>query len=259
MPSTRFIPIGDSVLEVLCIEGDPDQTPLVFLHEGLGSVAMWRDWPAQVCAATGRRGVVYSRRGYGQSSAIADVRGAGRHAADYMRREADEVLPVLLAELGMAHQPLLIGHSDGATIALLHASAFACAGCVIMAPHLFVEPICITAIEGAKQSFETTDLPQKLARYHADVQSAFWQWCDVWLSEPFSHFNMVEDVKRITCPVLAIQGFDDAYGTMAQIDAIMKNVPDAKDLRLPDCGHSPHKDQPQAVTDAMAAFAKNLP
>lgn len=240
------------------MEGDPDQTPLVFLHEGLGSVAMWRDWPAQLCAATGRRGIVYSRRGYGQSSPIADVRGEGRHTADYMRKEADTVLPALLAELRI-DKPLLIGHSDGATIALLYASAFDCAGCVAMAPHLFVEPVCITAIEGAKQSFETTDLPQKLSRYHSDVNSAFWQWCDVWLSEPFSHFHMVEDARRIHCPVLAIQGQDDAYGTMAQIDAIIHNVPRAKDLRLPDCGHSPHKDQPQAVIEAIAAFVKSLP
>jgi pimeloyl-ACP methyl ester carboxylesterase len=258
MPETRFIEAHNARLEVLCIEGDPDQSPLVFLHEGLGSVAMWRDWPAQVCAATGRRGFVYSRRGYGQSSPIEDVRGAGRHSADYMRREADTALPALLAALGI-EKPLLVGHSDGATIALLYAAGFDCTACVVMAPHLFVEPICITAIEGAKQTFETTDLPQKLARYHADVQSAFWQWCDVWLSEPFSHFNMVEDAKRITCPVLAIQGFDDAYGTMAQIDAIVHNIPGARDLRLHQCGHSPHKDQPQAVTEAIAAFVKALP
>jgi pimeloyl-ACP methyl ester carboxylesterase len=258
MPQTRFISLETTRIEVLCIEGDPHPSPLVFLHEGLGSVSMWRDWPQQVCTATGRRGFVYSRRGYGQSSPIADVRGAGRHNADYMRREADTVLPALLKALGI-EKPLLVGHSDGATIALLYASQFECSGCAVMAPHLFVEPICTAAIEGAKQAFETTDLPQKLARFHSNIESAFWQWCDVWLSEPFSHFNMVEDVKRIACPVLAIQGFDDAYGTMAQIDAIMAHTPGAKDLRLHACGHSPHKDQPQAVTEAIAAFVKALP
>lgn len=258
MPNTELVPLGGTRIEVMCIEGDPHQTPLVFLHEGLGSVAMWRDWPQQVCKATGRRGIVSSRRGYGRSSPIEDVRGAGRHTPDYMRHEARTALPALLAALGIEN-PLLIGHSDGATIALLHASEFPCSGCVAMAPHLFVEPICVTAIKGAKLAFETTDLPQKLARYHDDVQSAFWQWCDVWLSEPFTHFNMRADAERITCPVLAIQGFDDAYGTMAQLDAIMAHTPGAKDLRLPACGHSPHKDQPQAVTEAIAAFVKTLP
>lgn len=219
---------------------------------------MWRDWPAQVCASTGRRGYVYSRRGYGQSSPIEDVRGAGRHDADYMRREADTALPALLKQLGI-EKPLLVGHSDGGTIALLYASEFECVGCVAMAPHLFVEPICTSAVLAVKQTFETTDLPEKLGRFHNNIESAFWQWCDVWLSEPFSHFNMVEDVKRINCPVLAIQGFDDAYGTMAQIDAIMANTPGAKDLRLSNCGHSPHKDQPKAVTEAIAAFVKTLP
>ena len=244
---------------------DPALPPLVFLHEGLGSVAMWRDWPASLCAATGRAGIVYSRQGYGRSSPVADVRGAprrhadgtrsGRLQPDYMHREALDVLPQLLSRLGV-ERPVLVGHSDGATIALIHAAHHAVAACVAMAPHVMVEDISVQSIAEARQAYETTDLRERLARYHDDVQVAFWQWNDVWLSPAFRDFDIRDEVRTLRAPLLAIQGVDDQYGTMAQVDDLAAAVPHARTLKLPACGHSPHRDQPAAVNQAIAAFLR---
>jgi pimeloyl-ACP methyl ester carboxylesterase len=235
----------------------------VFLHEGLGSVAMWRDWPARLCAATGRAGWVYSRQGYGGSSPVAYVRGAprqhpdgsrsGRLLPDYMHREALQVLPRLLARLGI-EQPVLVGHSDGGTIALLHAARHPVAACVVMAPHVMVEDVSVQSIEAARHAYENEGLRARLARYHADVDVAFWQWNDVWLSPAFREFDIRSEIGAISAPLLAIQGHDDPYGTMAQIDDVARAVPHAQLLKLPSCGHSPHRDQPEAVNAAIAAF-----
>jgi pimeloyl-ACP methyl ester carboxylesterase len=244
-------------LEIQRISGTdaPNPTPLVFLHEGLGSVAMWRDWPARLCQRLGCAGLVYSRRGYGQSDAVPDVRGpsaesagqrSGRLQPDYMHHEALTVLPALLQALGIA-RPVLLGHSDGGTIALLHASRFEVAGCVVMAPHVM-----------AKDAYENGPLRQRLAPYHADVDCAFWQWNDVWLSEAFRSFDIRPELGRIAAPLLAIQGESDPYGTMAQIDDIARAVPHAQRLKLPDCGHSPHRDLPEAVAQAVQAFMGEL-
>ena len=247
-------------MEVLQIPGPSTLAPLVFLHEGLGSVAMWQgragDWPQQVCQATGRAGWVYSRRGYGQSPAIPDVRGSGRLGADYMHREALEVLPALLHEWGV-DKPVLIGHSDGGTIALLHAARYAVAGCVVMAPHLMVEDMTVSAIEAAKQAYETGDLRQKLLRYHADVDCAFWQWNDVWLSQAFRSFDIREECKTIKAPVLALQGVDDAYGSLRHINELHTAGTVERHV-LPDCGHSPHKDQAQKSLELVVGFLKWL-
>ncbi|MFY8191784.1 MAG: alpha/beta fold hydrolase, partial [Limnohabitans sp.] len=209
--------INGVALEVQQIPGAAGLAPIVFLHEGLGSVAMWQtragDWPEQVCQATGRAGWVYSRRGYGQSDSIPDVRGVNRLAADYMHQEAWAVLPSLLAQWGV-HKPVLLGHSDGGSIALLHAARFEVTACIVMAPHLMVEDKSVKAIEAARVAYETTDLRERLKRFHKDVDGAFWQWNDVWLSEPFSHFDIHADCLNITAPVLAMQGVDDAYGSM---------------------------------------------
>jgi pimeloyl-ACP methyl ester carboxylesterase len=233
---------------------------LVFLHEGLGSVAMWGSkhgpWPQALCAALGWPGLVFSRQGHGQSDPIADVRGAGRHGPDYMHRQAWHVLPELLAQLGI-ERPVLVGHSDGGTIALLHAARHPVRACVVMAPHVMVEPVSISSIEAAKVAFEQGDLRQRLARFHRDVDVAFWQWCDVWLSEPFSHFDIRELCRHITAPVLAIQGLDDAYGTLAQIQDI-EPAGSIERLVLPQCGHSPHRDQRDAVTRAISRFLSPL-
>ncbi len=239
-------------------------SPIVFLHEGLGSIAMWRDFPQQLCAATGRAGLVYSRRGYGQSDAIEDVRGAGRLKPDYMHREASEVLPELLRLEGFT-RPILLGHSDGGTVALLHAAQWPVAACIVMAPHVFVEDISIAAITAARNAFEAGDLRQRLAKFHAHVDCAFWQWNDIWLSPEFRNFNITAICKQIRCPLLAIQGHDDPYGTMAQIDALQgidahasshigqspaKNIQSLL-LKLEQCGHSPHKDQTQQILSSV--------
>jgi len=240
--------------------------PLVFLHEGLGSVAMWRDWPDALCTATGRAGLLISRQGYGQSDPVPDVRGepalrngqrSGRLQPDYMHHEAWTVLPAVLESL-QVQRPVLVGHSDGGTIALLHASRFDVSACVVMAPHTFVEDLSIAAIRRARDEFVAGRLRERLARFHADVDGAFWQWNDVWLSEGFRSFDIRRDCAGITAPLLAIQGEADPYGTMAQIDAIAENAPQTQLLKLPDCGHSPHRDQPLVVTGAIRVFLQGI-
>lgn len=266
--SLRHLSVLGTRLEVQQIQPElPQPGPtLVFLHEGLGSVALWRDWPAQLCARLACTGLVYSRQGYGQSDATPDVRGPsrtengqrhGRLLPDYMHREALEVLPALLLELGI-ERPMLVGHSDGGTIALIHASQHPVAGCIVMAPHVMVEDISVQAITAARQAYENGPLRQRLAPFHADVDCAFWQWNDVWLSQAFRAFDIRPELHSITAPLLAIQGEDDAYGTMAQIDDIARAVPHTQLLKLPACGHSPHKDQPEVVAGAVQNFIKDL-
>lgn len=257
MRRMAFTTVLGMQLETLHIKGDTARAPLAFLHEGLGSVSMWRDFPAQVCAATGRAAWVYSRQGYGQSSAIADVRGAGRRGADYMHREAWEVLPALLKALGIT-RPLLLGHSDGATIALLYASRHPVAGCIAMAPHVMVEDISLRSIAAARQAYEQGDLRHRLAKHHADVDGAFWQWNDVWLSDAFRSFDIRQHCASIGAPLLLIQGHDDPYGTMAQVDEISARAPHAQTLKLANFGHNPHKDQAQAVVQAIQSFLARL-
>ena len=246
-------------LEVRLVAGSGTLTPIVFLHEGLGCVSMWAqrgvDWPLAVCQASGRAGVVYSRRGYGQSASAP----AGRNVlqSDYLHREAFDVLPALLAQLQM-ERPVLLGHSDGASIALLYASRFAVAACIAMAPHVLVESVALDAIFQARQAFETGDLKHRLARHHADVDGAFWQWNDVWLSSEFSNFDIRPECGRIAAPVMLIQGTDDEYGTMHQLDEIARVATQAQQVRLASCGHSPHRDQSEKTLQAVVAFLGEL-
>jgi pimeloyl-ACP methyl ester carboxylesterase len=232
-------------LEIQRIEGPAGRqlAPVVFLHEGLGSVAMWRDWPGQVCAATARPGLVYSRRGYGRSAPVPDVRGGGRHQPDYMHKEAFEVLPALLRELGIA-RPVLLGHSDGGTIALLHASKHETAACIVMAPHVIVENVSIASIEQARAAYVGGALRERLSRYHSDVDNAFWQWNDIWLDPAFRAFDIRDETR----------GTDDPYGTLRQIDEIGPTAGPLERVVLPDCGHSPHRDQPGSTLEKIAAF-----
>jgi pimeloyl-ACP methyl ester carboxylesterase len=252
------IQVNGSALEVQRIPGPQGGTlsPIVFLHEGLGSAGMWRDWPRQVCDATGRAGFVYSRRGYGKSSGVADVRAAGRLKPDYMHREALDVLPSLLASAGI-EKPVLLGHSDGGTIALIHAAHFPVRACIVMAPHVIVEDISVRSIEEARTAYETTGLRERLARYHDDVDTAFWQWNDIWLDPAFRAFDIREECARIAAPVMAMQGADDAYGTFRQIREIVTAGPLQRE-EIAACGHSPHKDQPELVTKMVAGFLSAL-
>jgi pimeloyl-ACP methyl ester carboxylesterase len=235
--------------------GGTDRPVLVFLHEGLGSIRQWRDFPARVANATGCNALVYDRYGYGQSEVLVEPRRSIR----FMHEEALEALPQVLAALGI-QAPILVGHSDGASIALIHAGAgHAVRGLALMAPHVFVEPICTESIVEARRQFETTDLPQRLGRHHRDPRRTFYLWADVWLDPAFPGWNIEEYLPGVACPVLAIQGQDDQYGTMAQLEAIARQLRGPCTLvKLEACGHSPFRDQPSASQAAIARFVDGL-
>ncbi|MGH8714071.1 MAG: alpha/beta fold hydrolase [Casimicrobiaceae bacterium] len=229
--------------------------PLVFLHEGLGSVALWKDFPARLARATGCAALVYSRPGYGRSTAATLPR-----RPDYMHVEASTVLPALLDHLGI-DDPVLIGHSDGASIALLHAGSGSrpVRAIVALAPHVFVEEISLTSIAQARRTFETTDLRAKLARHHADADAAFRGWNDIWLAPAFRDWNIEACLPGVRCPLLLIQGRDDEYGTPSQLDAIERQVGGSvARIELAACRHSPHRDQPEATLAAIAGFVATL-
>jgi len=222
------------------------QSPLiVFLHEGLGSLAMWRDFPARLCEQGGFRGLVFSRPGYGHST----PRGANeRWGVDFMHRQAYDLLPQLLHALEidtLATPPWLLGHSDGGSIALLYAARYPerVAGVVALSPHIMVEELSIESIEKARRLYLETDLKARLGRYHDDPDSAFWGWNDTWLDPEFRSWSIESEIGAIKCPLLAVQGLDDEYGTLAQIHGIAARAPQAEILELPDCGHSPQRDQ----------------
>lgn len=231
--------------------GEPSEPTLVFLHEGLGSIRQWRDFPLQVVKATGCPALVYSRYGYGQSDVLAEPRVDVR----FMHREALEALPELLEALAI-ERPVLVGHSDGASIALIHAGAgHAVRAVALMAPHVFVEPICVASIRKASAAFEDTGLAARLGKYHRDPRKTFHLWADVWLDPEFLQWNIEETLPRIACPVLAIQGEDDEYGTLAQLEAIQRGVRGPCELlQLPACGHAPFRDQPRATLEALTRF-----
>ncbi|ODS91455.1 MAG: alpha/beta hydrolase [Comamonas sp. SCN 65-56] len=230
-----------------------DAPLMVFLHEGLGSVAMWKDFPAQLCDALQWRGLVYSRPGYGRST----PRAADEHwVNDFMHRQADEVLPAFLSAVGVTQPPWLFGHSDGASIALLHARNHPAAGAIVLAPHTMVEQISVDSIEKAREAYVAGGLRERLARYHDDVDSAFWGWNEVWLSPAFRAWDIQQEIAAIGCPVLAIQGLQDEYGTLAHVRSIARQVPQTQVVEIDHCGHSPHRDQPAAVITACSAFVQ---
>jgi pimeloyl-ACP methyl ester carboxylesterase len=227
-----------------------DAPTLVFLHEGLGSAGLWRDFPDRLASATGCGALVYSRLGYGRSGPHEGPRGI-----DYMHVEALEVLPAVLAACAI-DRPILVGHSDGASIALIHAgTGHAVRALILEAPHVFVEDITIAGIAAAKQAWGSSDLPARLARHHDDAGRTFRGWNDIWLDPAFRSWTIEPFLPAITCPMLLIQGEDDEYGTFAQLDAIAAAVRGSVDqLRLPACRHTPHRDQPEATLAAMARF-----
>ena len=233
--------------------GKQDRPLVVFLHEGLGSVAMWKDFPQALCDGANVRGLVYSRPGYGRSTPRA---AAERWSANFMHAQAHEVLPALLAALDVKEKPWLLGHSDGGSIALLYASRFpdSVVGLVVVAPHLMVEEYGLASIWAAREAYARTDLKEKLARYHDDVDSAFKGWSDIWLDPGFAAWTIEAELPSITCPILAIQGLDDEYGTLEHIHGIARRLPQTELLKLAECGHSPHRDQPAALIHAVKGF-----
>jgi pimeloyl-ACP methyl ester carboxylesterase len=249
-----FVAVCGHRLEVQTIPGPAARPTLVLLHEGLGSISTWREFPSQVAAATECPVVVYSRYGYGNSDVL-----AAPFAVDYMHREALEALPELLAKLNI-DAPILVGHSDGASIALIYAGARGgLRGLVGLAPHVFVEDLSVKSIAEAKVAFETTDLPEKLARHHADPRKTFYGWNDIWLHPDFRRWNIEAFLSSIRCPVLALQGYDDEYGTMAQLDAIAVQVAGPCEVvGLADCGHRLHRDQPERTVAAIARFVRGI-
>jgi pimeloyl-ACP methyl ester carboxylesterase len=252
---SQIIDVAGHALECVRIGADRPGPTLVFLHEALGSVTMWKDFPQRVADATKLPALIYSRAGYGRSTALAGPRAPG-----YMHDEARVVLTALLDMLGLG-DPILIGHSDGASIALIHAGERVrpVRALVAMAPHVFVEEVSIASIAQAKHAYESTDLRARLARYHVDVESAFRGWNDIWLSPAFRDWNIEACLPGIACPLLLIQGRDDEYGTPAQLDAIERRVRGRVErVELSECGHSPHRDQPQATLAAVAAFVSAL-
>jgi pimeloyl-ACP methyl ester carboxylesterase len=244
-------------LEAVAYGPPPDQAPtIVMLHEGLGCVALWRDFPAKLAAATGHGVFAYSRVGYGGSERIDLPR-----PLDYMSREAHLSLPVVLDAIGI-ERGILLGHSDGASIAAIYAGDHSderIKGLILMAPHVFTEEMGLTSIAEARGAYETGDLRAKLAKYHAHVDSAFRGWNDAWLDPGFKAWNIEDAVGRWRVPALIIQGVDDQYGTLKQIHAIEVHSPaPVTSLILEACRHSPQIDQPQATLDAIARFCAEV-
>ena len=254
---TGFVNVGGFQLEYATHGPPPEQQPtIILLHEGLGSLSLWRDFPEKLMAATGLGVFVYSRAGYGQSDACPLPR-----PVDYMSREALDVLPVLLNIIGL-RRGVLLGHSDGASIAAIHGGLsgdMRVRGLILMAPHFFTEPTGLAAIEQARQAFEHGDLRQKLNRHHRDVDCAFRGWNDAWLDPDFRTWTIADVIDYWRVPVLAIQGTGDAYGTVAQIDEMeARSYAPVERVMFDDCGHSPHRDRPDETLEAIAGFVQRL-
>jgi pimeloyl-ACP methyl ester carboxylesterase len=230
-------------LEYVLIDGDRSAPTLVFLHEGLGSVDAWRDFPAMLCSQTGCAGLIYSRYGNGFSSIL-----SGSRPVSYMHDEATKTLPALLDMLSV-RAAILVGHSDGASIAILCAGARdeRVCGLVLEAPHVFVEELSVRSIAAVRTAYQGETLRRRLARYHADPDATFYGWNDIWLSPEFASWNIEASVERIAVPTLVIQGRDDTYGTLAQVDSIVRRHSDTDTLLLANCGHAPHRERERFV------------
>jgi pimeloyl-ACP methyl ester carboxylesterase len=227
-----------------------EQPTIVMLHEGLGSVALWKHFPQRLAARTGCGVLVYSRYGHGRSDKLMEKR-----PVEFMHHEGEVVLPELLDKLGVT-RPILLGHSDGGSISLIFAGKYPerPQALILEAPHVFVEDLSVASITQAKVNYQTTDFSQKLRRYHAHVDPTFWGWNDIWLDSQFRSWNIEEYLPAIRCPILCIQGDEDEYGTIAQVNAIQARVPGTEIMVLPNCKHSPHRDQPELTLERMADF-----
>jgi pimeloyl-ACP methyl ester carboxylesterase len=249
-----FLDIGPQHLEYRMIGPRPAEAPtLVLLHEGLGCVGLWGDFPEKLQQATGCGVFVYSRAGYGKSSPVKLPR-----PLSYMHDEARDTLPKLLDAIGF-QRGLLIGHSDGASIALIHAAHRPVSGLVLIAPHVFVEEICLQAIRATRESYLRGDLRELLARHHDDPDAAFWGWCDVWLDPVFVNWSLENEARRVSAPTLLIQGAEDPYGSLEQLARIEARARGYVERLVLDSGHNPHFDHHRRVTDAIKTFLARLP
>jgi pimeloyl-ACP methyl ester carboxylesterase len=239
-------------LEVLDVPGDDGRAPIVLLHEGLGSVGLWRGLPGLLAAATGRRVIAFSRFGHGRSEPPAAPRTEA-----FFHQEALEVLPAVLSTLH-AERPLLVGHSDGGSIALIAGGVLPVTGIVVLAAHVFVEQLTVTEIARVRVAFVDGELRERMSRHHDNPDAAFWGWCDVWLDPAFRAWSLDAEAARVTAPTLVIQGSEDPYGSLVQVDRIVAAIgPSAQRLILPG-GHSPHLERPDDVVAAITQFTAAL-
>ncbi|MGB7241757.1 MAG: alpha/beta hydrolase [Sulfitobacter sp.] len=254
---TGRLRVGQTGLDYKCIGPGPDQAPtIVMLHEGLGCIALWRDFPEKLAAATGCGVLVYSRAGYGQSDPAELPR-----STDYMTREAQDVLPQVLDAFDVRNA-VLLGHSDGATIAAIYAGSVWDArvrGLVLMAPHFFSEKIGLEEIARAKTAFQTGNLAARMAKYHRAPEATFYGWCNPWLDPEFIDWNVAEVIDYLRIPTLAIQGAQDAFGTLDQITELeQRSYAPVDVVILDDCGHIPFVDQPVATLSSVVDFVARL-
>ena len=248
-----MVTVDGLTIEVADRPGDRGRRALVLLHEGLGSVGLWRGFPRALQEATGRRVVAFSRFGHGRS----DSQRAPRTPA-FFHEEAHDVLPALLAQLE-ASEPVLVGHSDGASIALVHAARHRVSGLALLAPHVVVEDVTVEAIRVTRREFQEGGLRERMARHHDDPDAAFYGWCDVWLDPAFRDWSLEGDAEAVTAPTLLIQGTDDPYGSLDQLDRIEARVRGPVTRVVVPGGHSPHLEHPDTVVAAIADFARRLP
>jgi pimeloyl-ACP methyl ester carboxylesterase len=253
MEIVQFVTVGGRRTEVVELAGSEAEPPLVLLHEGLGSARRWRAFPAELHAATGRRVIAFSRHGHGRSEPPPQPRTPA-----FFHEEALETLPALLAALG-AERPVLVGHSDGGSIALVHAGRHPVSGLALLAPHVVVEEVTVEAIRATRGEFEQGELRARMARHHDDPDAAFYGWCDVWLDPAFRTWSLEADAEAVSVPTLLIQGADDPYGSLDQLDRIEARVRGPVTRLVVPGGHSPHLEAPATVLAAIADFVRALP
>ena len=250
-----YVSVDGARLEYVWHGPPPLHAPtLVFLHEGLGSIGQWRNFPAELSSRLGCSALVYSRCGHGRSDAL-----SAPQSIHFMHHEATEVLPRLL-EVFEIHRPILVGHSDGASIAIIAAgSGLEARALILEAPHVFTEPFGLESIAKARTAYEQGDLKARLARHHAHVDAAFRGWNGAWLNPDFVRWNLEEFLPGISLPVQLIQGKDDEYGSVKQLEAIEQKVRGPVERVLLDqCGHSPHRDQPEKTLESMSDFVRRV-
>jgi pimeloyl-ACP methyl ester carboxylesterase len=257
LPPTGFLHINSSDLEYRMIGPAPEDAPtIVMLHEGLGSAALWGDFPEKLQASTGAGVLVYSRAGYGASTKVELPR-----PLDYMTIEARDVLPRVLDATGF-RRGLLLGHSDGASIAAIYAGGLAdhrVRAVAMIAPHFVTEEMGLKAIAETRQAFETGGLRPKLARWHGDVDNTFYGWCDAWLDPGFRQWDISEYLAYIRVPVAIVQGTDDRYGTIRQVEIARQECYCPVDVTMiPGAGHSPHREAPEATLNALSEFVGRI-